>query len=502
MKMVKLYMSHIKYLFFMKKLLILFLILLGTSSRGAIYSSYPITNSLQLTDSILLLANNNLYRATIATVRGNDSWTNLGGVLYPSPAVDVVNMTNAVVNTIGIDDLQAAGGYTILNDIILNSGTTPSLPYLYALNVENRATNGFNDGTALFGQFASYAIEGFVGAGVGTFLPSSAAIGVEGYAFGDYALQIGVGGTALNDNSGGQTSIGVSGVSVTSNQTNGTNVGGYFAVSKTDNTTPTVIQSVVQLENNDTDVPLLVGSTQNGTVLLNFYPSIASSGSAVAYLFDTSNVLTNGDKIATFGNAGTNIALIGSNGELFLGKGGIEDFPVVNDSIYSYRDVSLGETVANKLILGTKDSDSFNYFSEARLETSLSSTNNPVSSITLENLGAGGDYSVGELRVAAGGEQWLAFSSPPATLMWLRPTVASSGSSTAYLFDSSNILTNGDAIVTFNNTTIPHLQVAPSSTAKDTSLLLLDVDSASLKRVSVGANDSGGAGFKVLRVAN
>lgn len=38
--------------------------------------------------------------------------------------------------------------------------------------------------------------------------------------------------------------------------------------------------------------------------LVSFRPTIASSGSAVAYTFDTSNTLTNGDKFATFGNAG------------------------------------------------------------------------------------------------------------------------------------------------------------------------------------------------------
>lgn len=38
--------------------------------------------------------------------------------------------------------------------------------------------------------------------------------------------------------------------------------------------------------------------------------------------------------------------------------------------------------------------------------------------------------------------------------------------------------------------------------ATETSLWLYDLDGAALKQVSVGANDSGGSGFKVLRVAN
>ena len=46
------------------------------------------------------------------------------------------------------------------------------------------------------------------------------------------------------------------------------------------------------------------------------------------------------------------------------------------------------------------------------------------------------------------------------------------------------------------------LEVDNSSTAGDTRMLLYDVTSATMKRVSVGAADSGGAGFKVLRVPN
>jgi hypothetical protein len=41
-----------------------------------------------------------------------------------------------------------------------------------------------------------------------------------------------------------------------------------------------------------------------------------------------------------------------------------------------------------------------------------------------------------------------------------------------------------------------------SATATHTSLLLFDVDGGTLERVTVGANDSGGSGFKVLRIPN
>ena len=44
--------------------------------------------------------------------------------------------------------------------------------------------------------------------------------------------------------------------------------------------------------------------------------------------------------------------------------------------------------------------------------------------------------------------------------------------------------------------------VSASTTARDTDLLVYDVDNATLERVTVGAADSGGVGFKVLRIPN
>lgn len=47
-----------------------------------------------------------------------------------------------------------------------------------------------------------------------------------------------------------------------------------------------------------------------------------------------------------------------------------------------------------------------------------------------------------------------------------------------------------------------NLQVDVNATAGNTRLLVWDVDNATLERVSVGAADSGGTGFKVLRIPN
>lgn len=76
---------------------------------------------------------------------------------------------------------------------------------------------------------------------------------------------------------------------------------------------------------------------------------------------------------------------------------------------------------------------------------------------------------------------------------------------------SVQVLSRAGAIVKLANNT-GEIQLAPAnvsmltvdlnSTAGNTRLLLWDVDSGALVRVSVGAADSGGTGFKVLRIPN
>lgn len=46
------------------------------------------------------------------------------------------------------------------------------------------------------------------------------------------------------------------------------------------------------------------------------------------------------------------------------------------------------------------------------------------------------------------------------------------------------------------------MRLDEDSTAGNTRFMIYDVDNGTLERVSVGAADSGGAGFKVLRIAN
>jgi hypothetical protein len=68
----------------------------------------------------------------------------------------------------------------------------------------------------------------------------------------------------------------------------------------------------------------------------------------------------------------------------------------------------------------------------------------------------------------------------------------------AYTIQTTTVGSSGSTLQTLRNA----IQVDGNTTSGETPLLLLDLASETLKRVSIGASDSGGAGFKVLRVPN
>lgn len=71
------------------------------------------------------------------------------------------------------------------------------------------------------------------------------------------------------------------------------------------------------------------------------------------------------------------------------------------------------------------------------------------------------------------------------------------------LHDGSNFsLTSNVGELRFNASSNSAMTLDASSVAGQTRMLLWDVDSGSLQRVTVGAADSGGVGFKVLRIPN
>ena len=68
--------------------------------------------------------------------------------------------------------------------------------------------------------------------------------------------------------------------------------------------------------------------------------------------------------------------------------------------------------------------------------------------------------------------------------------------------DITDLLEFGQTQFTYRTATSERIRVDNTATAGQTALLLWDVDNATLERVTVGAADSGGAGYKVLRIPN
>jgi len=290
---------------------------------------------------------------------------------------------------------------------------------------------------------------------------------------------------------------------------------------------------------------IIVGLYADGTSYTLLNPTATSSGSAVAYLFDSKNSLTNGDATVTIANAGTpyiyagpggspalsvtslaednstNVALVvdtaqdwddgvlldgrihGTNvfairydGGWFSGRSALGNFP---EKYYWILEQDLSKGEKNEVIFQQEvvdDINSYAYYSSINT-TTLAAPDNSIATTTWQAANTNFTVTTALINNNSGPSLTMNIGGP--YLLHLQPSTTSG---TAYLFDTSNVLTSGDAVVTFKNATIEHLKVAPSSTAKDTSLLLLDVDTGTLKRVSVGANDSGGAGFKLLRIAN
>jgi len=190
--------------------------------------------------------------------------------------------------------------------------------------------------------------------------------------------------------------------------------------------------------------------------LVRIESQLADNATNVAFIVDTSVPWGNGTALARYANAGTNVAVIGSRGELYLGAGGVASFPQSFDSIFSYNDESLDGLTANRMFLGTRDSSGYNYYGEVQISSGISSTNSPDSGIALQSLGADSSYGTGGISVSSI-DQFIYLSNQ----LNLHPTVSSTGSATAYTFDTANVLTNGDATVTFANAGTPYIYAGP-----------------------------------------
>jgi len=95
-------------------------------------------------------------------------------------------------------------------------------------------------------------------------------------------------------------------------------------------------------------------------------PEVISTGSATAYTFDTANLLQSGDLVGAFGNAGTNVLSINSGGGVLSGRG-----ITTVDEAYSFRsshNQALGESQYNNIYV--EDTTSGNYTNWAAVNIS------------------------------------------------------------------------------------------------------------------------------------
>jgi hypothetical protein len=79
---------------------------------------------------------------------------------------------------------------------------------------------------------------------------------------------------------------------------------------------------------------------------------------------------------------------------------------------------------------------------------------------------------------------------------------ASTAANQVLFVDATHLLLTGATAKFSTSTSFEAFQIDRNATAGQTRLLLWDIDKGSLQRVSIGASDSGGTGFKVLRVPN
>lgn len=81
-------------------------------------------------------------------------------------------------------------------------------------------------------------------------------------------------------------------------------------------------------------------------------------------------------------------------------------------------------------------------------------------------------------------------------------SVDADGRAVSFTDGTTDLLEFGQTEFTYRTATGDRVQFDNTATAGQTALLLWDVDNATLERVTVGAADSGGTGYKVLRIPN
>jgi hypothetical protein len=299
----------------MKKLLIFIFLLTGClQTKGAVYSSYPLTNSLQLTDSILLLANGQLYRATISTIRGtpvsgggDTVWTNDNGNIY------LIGGTNNIV----LIESQLADNAT--NNVLVIDTAVPWITANnWPIDPEQKLVSIRQNGT----EYAYFNRVGGIVIGRDTYVGLG---GDDGEAL--------LAGHNFASGEASYISLAVESVSDYVTQTNTANFSFFGDADPT--ITPSASLRLVLASGETNNVT--IGSTLSDTFEVSLsavradsklhwqgsltdleplliQPNIAPGSGLAANKFGSSSVLTNGDRTLSIQNAGTEYIYAGPGG--------------------------------------------------------------------------------------------------------------------------------------------------------------------------------------------
>jgi len=209
---------------------------------------------------------------------------------------------------------------------------------------------------------------------------------------------------------------------------------------------------------------------QNRNVLIGYgcADSLRSNGNVIIGHDAASNVTTGTLNVIIGSTAG--VSLIDGGSNIIIG----DQANIASDASFSIvLGTQVSATAGSQLVIGNIEGITDGYFGNGV-------TFNTPDHFTLHATGGSGTNNRGANLSLAGG-QGTGTGTPGEVIFQTAPTVGS-GTTQATLVNAGKF----DA----------------STTAGQTRFFLYDVDNGTLERVTVGAADSGGAGFKVLRIPN
>lgn len=234
----------------------------------------------------------------------------------------------------------------------------------------------------------------------------------------------------------------------------------------------------------------------DGGAVLN---SQAVLDSFTPHTLDTGGITHTTGNLLEVKNNGTNKVQITPYGGLLLANG--PDNGSDTDTLSNTYDLSKGDPDVTSINTYLVDSDGFNYYAQAILNMSITSSNAPTVSLNLgATPGDTGNESHINIRIAPAGTTDGSISTrvgSGAENISLYPNV-NDGASPFTLF-CEQVHTTGN-LFELGNTSTNYIQVPVDQASTNAPLILLI--NGTQKRVHVGAPDSGGTGLRALTIEN